>query len=309
MKYLNVNRVSIDCSKTLYSKLTKQIPGYFFLLPGFTFVFVFMIYPLFKSLFYSFTHYNFAYDKMPVFCGLDNYIKMFSDTYFLESLKNTFTFSIMFFPSMMVIGLIFALLLESGCKWSGFFRTSIFLPVVVPLSLIGIIFQWILNEQFGLLNFFIRDVLDLGFLAKDWLGNEKWAMLSIVFVSIWKFIGMPIIFYIAGLQAIPKALYEAAQVDGASGITRIIYITLPNLRESYVICGIWTIIQSVKIFEQPFIMTQQGGPGTSTLVLYLYAWQNAFKYYEMGYASAISYVMGIIILILSLLNIKISKTE
>jgi ABC-type sugar transport system permease subunit len=120
--------------------------------------------------------------------------------------------------------------------------------------------------------------------------------------------GMLVILYMAGLQAIPRDLYEAAEVDGATGRQVIWHITLPNLRESYVVCGIWTIIQSVKVFEQPFIMTQ-GGPGTSTLVLYQYTWENAFKFLEMGYASAIAYVMGLIILILSALNLKLSKPE
>ena len=291
----------------LLESIKKQVPGYFFLLPGFIFIFVFMIYPLIDSLYLSFTQYNLAFDPKPVFIGLTNYIKLFSDMYFLAALKNTFVFSAMFFPSMMILSLVVALLLERGGKASGFFRTSIFLPVVIPLSLTGIIFQWILNEQYGLLNFFLSDTLHLGFLAKNWLGDGTWAMVSIAFVSVWKYMGMLVILYMAGLQAISNELYEAAEVDGATAFQKIFFVTLPNLRESYVVCGIWTIIQSVKVFEQPFIMTQ-GGPGTSTLVLYQYTWQNAFKFYEMGYASAIAYVMGIIILILSFLNLKISKS-
>lgn len=285
-----------------------QIPGYFFMMPGFLFIFVFMIYPLFRSLYLSFTQYNFAFDDKPIFVGLGNYVKMFSDTYFIEAFKNTLVYSLVFFPAMMILSLIVALLLDRGVRWTGFFRTSVFLPVVIPLSLTGIIFQWILNDQYGLLNFFFKDVLGMGFLAKNWLGDDFWAMGSIIFVSVWKYMGMLVILYMAGLQAIPKELYEAAEVDGSTGIQRIWHITLPNLRESYVVCGIWTIIQSVKVFEQPFIMTQ-GGPGTSTLVLYQYTWENAFKFLEMGYASAIAYVMGLIIIILSLLNLKLGKSE
>lgn len=288
--------------------IKKQIPGYFFLLPGFIFVFIFMIYPLIRSLYLSFTTFNFAFDDKPVFSGFTNYIKMFSDDYFIAAFKNTFVFSLMFFPAIMLLSLIIALMIDKGVKWSGFFRSSIFLPVVIPLSLTGIIFQWILNEQYGLLNFFLKDIMGLGFMAKNWLGDDMWAMISIVFVSVWKYMGMLVVLYMAGLQAIPKQLYEAAEVDGATGLKRILYITLPNLRESFVICGIWSIIQSVKVFEQPFIMTQ-GGPGTSTLVLYQYTWENAFMFYDMGYASAIAYVMGVIILLLSLLNLRISKPE
>lgn len=290
------------------ASLKRQMPGYFFVSPGLLFMGVFMMYPLIYSLILSFTQYNFAYDAKPVFIGLGNYIKMWSDPYFIASLKNTAVFSLIFFPLVMVLSLVIALLLEKGVKGSGFFRTSIFLPVVIPLSLTGIVFQWILNEQYGLFNFVLKDVFNIGFLAKNWLGDDTWAMVSIAFVSIWKYVGMLVILFMAGLQAIPKDLYEAAEVDGATGFKKILYITLPNLRESYVVCGIWAIIQSVKVFEQPFIMTG-GGPGTSTLVLYQYTWENAFKFYEMGYASAIAYVMGAIILLLSFLNLKLSKQE
>lgn len=294
--------------KGLLASFKKQVPGYFFVAPGLLFMGIFMMYPLIYSLILSFTQYNFAYDAKPVFIGFSNYIKMWSDPYFIASLKNTAVFSLIFFPIVMVLALVIALMLEKGVKGSGIFRTSIFLPVVIPLSLTGIVFQWILNEQYGLFNFILKDIFNLGFLARNWLGDDTWAMISIAFVSIWKYVGMLVILFMAGLQAIPKDLYEAAEVDGATGFKKILYITLPNLRESYVVCGIWAIIQSVKVFEQPFIMTG-GGPGTSTLVLYQYTWENAFKYYEMGYASAIAYVMGAIILLLSVLNLKLGKQE
>lgn len=292
--------------QSLDRRFKKQIPGYLFLLPGFLFIFIFMIYPLVQSLYLSFTAYNFAFDTKPVFQGLKNYQKMFFDAYFIESLKNTLIFSVMFFPIMMIVSLIIAIMLNSIRKFSGFIRTSVFLPVIIPLSLTGIIFQWILNQRYGLFNFFLNQ-FGLGFLTRNWLGDEPWAMVSLVLVSIWKYLGMVIVLYLAGLQAIPQELYEAAEVDGAGSLQKTWHITIPNLKESYVICGIWSIIQSVKVFEQPFIMTQ-GGPGTSTLVLYQYTWENAFKFFEMGYASAIAYVMGIIILILSILNIKLSSS-
>lgn len=288
--------------------LKRQIPGYFFLMPGFLFIFVFMIYPLFSSLYLSFCSYNFAFDTRPVFTGFQNYAKMLSDGYFLAAFANTMFFSVIFFTAVMILSLAIAIILDKRVPWSGFFRTSIFLPVVIPLSLTGIVFQWILHQNYGLLNFFLSDVLGLGFLTKNWLGDERWAMLSLVGVSLWKYMGMLVVLFLAGLQSIPRELYEAATVDGASELQKTFRITLPNLRESFVICGIWAIIQSIKVFEQPFIMTQ-GGPGTSTLVLYQYTWENAFKFYEMGYASAIAYVMGAIILILSLLNMKLSRAE
>lgn len=294
--------------KGLLIKLKKQIPGYAFMLPGFLFVAIFMGYPLIRSLYLSFTQYNFSFDAKPIFIGLQNYIKLFSDTYFMDAFRNTAVFTLVFFPVVMVISLILAMLLDRGVKGSGIFRTSIFLPVVVPLSLTGIIFQWILNKQYGLLNWFLSEVIHLPWLAQNWLGDGKWAMVSIIVVSLWKNIGMLVVMFMAGLQAISNDIKEAAHVDGASAWQRIIYITLPNLKESYVICGIWAIIQAVKVFEQPFIMTG-GGPGTSTLVLYQYTWMNAFKYFEMGYASSIAYFMGIVILGLSLINMRANRSD
>lgn len=286
----------------------RQQAGVLFLLPGFLFVFVFMIYPLFYSFFLSFTEYNFVFDDRPRFVGFGNYIKMFSDTYFIDSFRNTLFFMIVFLPSIMLFSFLIALLLDKQVLGTGFFRTSIFLPVIVPLSLTGIIFQWILNNDYGLLNHFLRNILGVPSLAKDWLTDSKWAMYSIIFVSVWKFMGVLVILFVAGLQGIPRELYEAGTIDGCTRFKSLLYITIPNLRETYVITGIWAVIQAVKVFEQAFIMTG-GGPGTSTLVLYLYVWRSAFMNYDMGYASAIAYVMALIILIISLVNLRINRTE
>ena len=287
--------------KSVGVQLKKMIPGYAFAAPGVIFVAVYMGYPLIRSLYLSFTNYNFAFDKKPVFAGLSNFAKMFSDAYFMDSLRNTVVFSLLFFPSIMIISLINAMLLDKGVRGSGIFRTCVFVSMVVPLSLTGIIFQWILNNQYGLLNSVLREMLHLDAWAHNWLGEGKWAMFSIVIVSLWKNMGMLVIFFMAGLAGIPSDIIESAKIDGANAFQRIFRIILPNLKESYVICGLWAIIQSVKVFEQPFVMTN-GGPGTSTLVLYQYTWMNAFKYYEMGYASAIGYFMGAVIL-LSLIHI------
>lgn len=294
--------------KGLSLKLKKQLPGYAFMLPGFLFMAIYMGYPLIRSLYLSFTQYNFSFDDKPIFIGFQNYVKMFSDTYFMDALRNTGVFTLAFLPGVLILSLILAMLLDHGVKGSGIFRTCIFLPVVVPLSLTGIIFQWILNEQYGLLNWFLADVIHLPGAAQNWLGDGTWAMVSIIIVSLWKNIGMLVIMFMAGLQAISNDIVEASRVDGANTVQRIFYITLPNLKESYVICGIWAIIQAVKVFEQPFIMTN-GGPGTSTLVLYQYTWMNAFKYFEMGYASSIAYFMGAVILVMSGINMMMNRTD
>lgn len=287
--------------------LQNQGAGYWFLLPGMLFMLVYMAYPLVYSLVLSFTDYNFLYDKKPVFIGIKNFTKLFTDRYFMASLKNTAVFSLGFFPSLIILSLIIALLLDYGLRSSKFFRTCIFLPMIVPLSLTGVIFQWILNENYGLLNWFLTSVLNTGW-AQNWLGDKKWAMVSIIVVSLWKNMGMLVIMFMAGLQAISNDIIEASRIDGAGTLQRIFKVIIPNLGESFIICGIWAIIQSVKVFEQPYVMTN-GGPGTATMTLYQYTYIQAFKYMEVGYASAIAYFMGVIILALSFVNMYINRDD
>ena len=290
------------------SRKKSILARYAFAAPGMIFAILYMGYPLVRSFYLSFTQYNFAFDPKPVFVGLNNYVRMFSDSYFLDSLRNTAVFSLAFFPSLMVVSLIIALLLDKGVRGSGIYRTCIFMAMVVPLSLTGIIFQWIFNNQYGLLNSVLSQILGLDSWTHNWLGEGKWAMFSIIIVSLWKNMGMLVILFMAGLAGIPNDIIESAKIDGANGMQIIFRIILPNLKESYIICGLWAIIQSVKVFEQPFVMTN-GGPGTATLVLYQYTWQNAFKYYEMGYASSIAYFMGIIILVLSAINMFLNREK
>jgi len=286
----------------------EQLAGYAFMLPGFLFIAIFMGYPLLDSLYLSFTKFNFSTDSVPVFNGITNYIKLFQDSYFIDSFRNTMVFTVAFFPLVMVISLILALLLDNGVKGSGLFRTSIFLPVVVPLSLTGIVFQWILNDQYGLFNYLLRYVFNMGWAAKDWLGDGTWAMVSIIVVSLWKNIGLLVIMFMAGLQAISNDIIEASRVDGANTMQRVFHVILPNLRGTFIVCGLWAILQAIKVFEQPFVMTN-GGPGTATLVLYQYTWMNAFKYFDMGYASAIAYFMCAIILILIGINTYLNRNK
>ena len=282
--------------------------GLWFVIPAFSFIFTFMVYPLLRSFYLSLTEYNFAYDAAPRFVGLRNYVKMCADPYFVIALKNSLTFAAFFFSSVMVISFMLALLANKPLQASGFFRTAIFLPVVVPLALTGIIFQWILNDDYGLLNYLLVDVLHLPSLARNWLTDQTWAMCSIILISLWKYTGIAFVLYLVGLQAIPRYLYEAASIDGANTFRALVHITLPQLRETFAVTAMWAILQSLKVFEQSFVMTG-GGPGSATLVLYQYSWQNAFQYYDVGYASAIGYSLGLLIFLLFLINLRINRSR
>lgn len=287
---------------------TRALWGILFVLPSFLIVFLFVIYPLARTFYLSFTSYNFAYDVKPTLLGLDNYISMFQDDKFLIAFKNTAIFAVFDFSFMMLLSLTIALLLfVYGPKGSWFFRTAVFIPIVVPVSLACILFSWMFAENFGLINQFLIKIGLAGW-TQSWLTSSKTALGTLVVVNIWSNIGFETILFLSGLQAIPNEILEAAVVDGATGWRKLFYIILPSLRETYVITGIWAIIAALKVFVEPMVMTM-GGPGTATLVLYMYIYDNAFKYFNMGYAASMAFFLSSMILIFSLLNMKLSSRE
>lgn len=275
--------------------------GILFVLPAFLFIFAFMLYPLVSSGYMSLTKFNFVYDAKPAFIGFGNYVAAFKDAQFVTSLTNTFVFGFFYFVIVMVVSLAIALLLFQKVRFNAFFRSAMFVPIVVPLSLAGLVFLWILQPNYGLLNHVLGDVFHLQFLAQPWLSNGSTAMASIIGLALWATIGFETILFLAGLQAISSDILEAAEIDGASGWKKIRYIILPNLRQTYVLTGTWAIIHGLKVFVEPMVMTD-GGPGTSTLVLYQQIYQTAFTLYDMGYASAMGYILGLIIMVLVVLN-------
>ena len=279
--------------------------GVLFTLPAFIFMFTFMIYPLFTSLFYSFTDYNYVYDSAPVFNGGKNYIEAFRDSDFILTIKNTAVFASSYLVLVMLLSLCIALLMFYHRGKTGFFRTCLFMPIVVPISLAAILFNWIFAENFGLLNFVIGDVLGLKQLTRGWLTIRSTAMLAIIMVTIWSTVGFQTILFLAGLQGISTDVLEAAKIDGANTFQTILRVILPNLRETYVITGIWAILTGLKVFVQPAVMTG-GSPGNATRVMYMHIYDNAFEHFEMGYASALGFILSAFILIFSLINLRLN---
>lgn len=275
--------------------------GILFVLPAFLFIFAFMIYPLVSSGYMSLTKFNFVYDSAPRFIGFDNYVAAFRDPQFITSLKNTLVFGFFYFVIVMVVSLAIALLLFQKLRFNSFFRSAIFVPIVVPLSLAGLVFLWILQPNYGLLNHLLGEVFHLTFLTHPWLSNGSTAMASIIGLALWATIGFETILFLAGLQSISQDTLEAAEIDGARGLKKVFHIILPNLRQTYILTGTWAIIHALKVFVEPMVMTD-GGPGTSTLVLYQQVYQTAFTFYDMGYATAMGYILGLIILVLVVLN-------
>lgn len=295
-------------TRTRGKKRKKRSPGFLFILPAFLFIFVFMLYPLVSSGYMSLTRYNFVYDESPEFIGLDNYVAAIRDPQFVTSLTNTFIFGFFYFIIVMAASLAIALFLFQKLRFNAFYRSAIFVPLVVPLSLAGLVFLWILQPNYGLLNHLLGEVFNLGSLTHPWLSDGTTAMASIIGLALWATIGFETILFLAGLQSISPDTLEAAEIDGARGFKKIFYIILPNLRETYVLTGTWAIIHALKVFVEPMVMTD-GGPGTSTLAVYQQVYKTAFTFFDMGYASAMGYILGLIILILVVLNFWMGKSR
>ena len=287
---------------------SRYIVPWLFALPAVLFMGAFLLYPLLSALRISFSEYNFVYSEKPIFNGLDNYVELFQDPHFLVSLKNTAYYTLVFFPVFMLLALLLALLLNTKIRGANFFQAAILLPIVVPLSLAGIMFTWIFSQDFGILNHILGNVLKLPQLQRFWLGDVDTAMNSLVVVGLWKYTGFGIILFLSGLKGISTDIFEAAKVDGVNAWQNLVYITLPNLKGSFSLVGIWGIIQSIKVYDQVVVMTN-GGPGTATSVLYLYAWKNAFTFFNMGLGEGIAFFTAALAIVVSILFSLIFRTE
>ncbi|HHT89741.1 MAG: sugar ABC transporter permease [Bacillota bacterium] len=279
-----------------------------FALPAVLYMGAFLLYPLLSALRISFSEYNFVYSEKPIFNGLANYVQLFNDPHFIVSFKNTVYYTLVFFPLFMLLSLFLALLLNTKIKGTNIFQAAILLPIVVPLSLAGIMFTWIFSQDFGIVNHILANVLHLPHLQRFWLGDVETAMNSLVVVGLWKYVGFGIILFLSGLKAISEDIYEAAKVDGVNAWQNLIYITLPNLKSSFSLVGIWGIIQAIKVYDQVVVMTN-GGPGTATSVLYLYAWKNAFTFFNMGLGEAIAFFTAALAIVVSVFFNLVFKSE
>ncbi|HDT8065502.1 TPA: sugar ABC transporter permease, partial [Enterococcus faecalis] len=267
-----------------------------FLLPSLMGFLVFIIYPVFYSLGVSFTDWDLINPMK--FVGIKNYQSLVNDSTFWNSLKNTFLFIIGYLPSVMIIGLLVALLLNSKLCLKPVFRGVYFLPVVTSWVAVSLVWKWLFNPKYGLINYFLTMI---GLHGPNWLNDPKTAMLAIIITSVWKDIGFIMVLYLGGLQNISVSLYEAADIDGADKWHQFWKITLPMLKQTTFFVSMISLINSFQVFDQVNIMTA-GGPGDATTVLVQNIYNSAFKYSEMGYAAAMSWILFLIILVVSVVQ-------
>ncbi|MFS0553328.1 carbohydrate ABC transporter permease [Brevibacillus sp. 179-C9.3 HS] len=257
--------------------------------------------PLLLALYMSFTDWPLLGEAE--FIGLDNYRALFSDAEFWTVVGNTFTFSAGLVPLNIVLALGLALLLVRKLPGIGIFRTAIFVPVMTSLIVWAIVWKYLFATDTG----FINQILQLfGITGPSWLYNPKLAMPVVIVTSVLKNVGLNMVLFIAALQQVPVHLYEAARIDGASRTRQLFQITIPMISPTLFLTTLLTIIGSLKVFGQIYVMTQ-GGPDNSTKVLVYYIWERAFKNFEFGYASALAFVLFFIILVFTLLQWQFRK--
>jgi multiple sugar transport system permease protein len=236
--------------------------------------------------------------------GLANYVKLLHAPEFWEALKNTFYFAIVGGPLTIAVSLATALLLNAKLvRFKSFFRTIYFTPFVTTLVAVAIVWRYLYHTRYGLLNYALGH---FGIGPIDWLGNPHWAMPAIILMSVWKNFGYNMLIFIAGLQAIPQDLYDAAEIDGAGPMRRFFNVTLPLLGPTLLFVGVITMIGYFQLFSEPYVMTQ-GGPLRSTTSVVLMMYEEGFRWWRMGYAAAIAFVLFIVILIATLIQFRLQK--
>ena len=261
---------------------------------------IFTLYPMLASLYYSFTQYNIL--KPPRWIGLGNYIELFTDDpLILVAFYNTVYFMVFSIPLSIIIGLCLAILLNSKVKGLAVYRTIFYMPTIVPAVASSILWMWLLDPQIGIINSLLAAV---GIHGPGWLVNPAWSKPALIMMGLWS-VGGDMVIYLAGLQGIPKELYESADLDGASAWRKNWSITLPMLSPVIFFNLIMGLIGTFQYFTQAYIMTS-GGPMDSTLFYSLSLYNNAFRYYKMGYASAQAWVLFAIIFVATMIAYRTS---
>ena len=279
----------------------EYLTGYLFIaLPIIGFI-LFGLIPIGYSLYISLTKFDLFND--PIFDGFNNYIKLFTDDpIFWKSLVNTF-YSAIGIPIGLGISLFIAIGLTKDIKGINFFRTMFFLPSVCSIVALTLMWKWIFNGDYGVLN---NILAFFGIQGPNWLSNTSWAMPALIIQGVWGGLGGSMVLYIAAIKNVPKIYYEAAEIDGANKWYQFIHITIPSISPTTFYLSITATIGAMQAFV-PFMIMTNGGPDFSTTTIVLYLYNNAFKYMNMGYASAMAWILFIVIMGLTLVFFRLSK--
>ncbi|OTN77465.1 sugar ABC transporter permease [Enterococcus sp. 8G7_MSG3316] len=281
----------------------QQNIAYLFILFPVILLVVFVIIPIIMALYYSFTDYNII--EKANWVGFSNFTRIFQDEFFFISLRNTAVYTLLYVPLGLIVSLIAAMLLNRKVRTSSMFRVFFYFPVLCSSVATATIWYWLLNPQYGLLNQLLGLI---GINGPAWLYSSNWAMTAIVIMSVWMSFGGNMMIFLAGLQGINPALYEAADIEGANGWQKFKGITWPQLSKTTFLVSTQLVIGAFQVFDQAYMLTK-GGPGNSTITLVYYIYNKGFGGLEMGYASALSFILFMIIFVFSLINMRITNKE
>ncbi len=278
------------------------ISGLLFISPWLSGVVIFTIYPIVASFSYSLTSYDVI--SPPRFIGVENYVSAFtSDPLFYQAVGNTFFYALIFLPLSMLIAVSVALLLNLDVRGLTVYRTLFFLPSIVPEIASAMLWGWILNPQFGLVNALLKAI---GIPTLGWLSDPDWSKPALILIGLWGF-GSSMVIYLAALQDIPRQLYEAAEMDGAGAFTKTWHVTLPMLTPTIFFNLVLGLIGTFQYFTTAFVVTGgSGGPAGSTTFYAMLIYNNAFRYFKMGYASALAWMLFAFVFILTWIIFKTS---
>ncbi len=284
-------------------KTQRKILPFVFLLPALTFFIIFQVYPLLRGFQMSFYRWELLPDRVSQFIGLDNYIRAFTDPIFLRASKNTLIYALITVPGQMILAMLAAVLLNALPKGRVIFRVLYYIPVITSWVIVSLLIRYLFQSPEGLINYFLVNFLHVTENPILWMNKASTAFIPILILGIWKGIGWSMVIYLAALAGVPKELQEAASIDGANSWQNFWRITFPLISPTIVFTLVMLLIGGFNVFISVYLITG-GGPMQQTEVMLSYAYHQAFDFLDFGYGAALSYTMGFIIIIFSLLQIK-----
>jgi len=296
--------------KSVLTQLNEQKMSFLFIAPAVLLFLIFVVGPLIASFYWSFTQYDAMH--APRWVGLDNYKNIFTnDTRFWKSIFNTVFYTVGVIPPGVVLSLLLAIAVDQHIRLKNFFRIIYFIPSVTSVIALSVIWKWLFaGEKYGLINYFL---ILIGLKPVDWLMSPTLTLPAIMIMSIWAGLGYNMILFLAGLQTIPTTVYEAADIDGANIWDKFWHITLPLLKPTMVFVVIMGFIASFQVFERIYIMTESefgiGGVLDSALTVVAYLYDMGFRKFQMGYASALGYIIFVVVFTITIINIRFVKTK
>jgi len=311
LKYGRLQNRPYFSQQTMHTRRRSSdlIPAMIFLLPGLVLFGLFFLGPMFYSLRISFFEWKIVHPEQSVFVGLSNYQRALSDPIFRRAILNTLAYTVMTVIAKMILGLGVALLLNQRFRGRTFFRVAYYLPVITSWVIVSLLFEYMFNGQAGLVNYILKDILRL--IPKDvlWFADPILTLVPIILLDIWKGIGWAAIIFLAGLQAIPAELYEAARVDGADSLAQLRYITWPLLGPTTMFLVVVLVIGGLNAYVPFQLMTNGGDPMDLTHSVLTLMYEATFGRIDFGYGAAISYLLTLFVFAVSLIELKLMRRQ